>query len=155
MPVIETERMLVHRDEYFHNKWMIRPLSVSELWVAALGPNWDIEFSEAHEFEFLYERLVKEWDSASQKSGDDILICEVEVEYWFTPPPGLRSLRYGTYSGASRDEFWYIKGGGKTYRKVVGGFVRAINMVPLSEREHDGRRDQGQEPGRVSRVKVL
>lgn len=153
MPVIATERFLIHRDEYFPDKWLITPLEMTELWLSVFGENWDIEFSEAYELEFLYDRLVHCWERGAKDHGDDILICEVDVEYWFTPPPGLRSLRYGHYMGASEEEFWSILGGDGTYRKVVGGFVRAIRVVPLSERDHDGRRDQ--EPRKDREVRVL
>jgi hypothetical protein len=154
MPVVETETFMVHRDVHFPEKWMIKPLDMSELWLAVFGEDWDMEFYEEediYEFEFFYERLLGEWEKAADKYGEDILICEVEVEYWFSPPPGLRSLRYGRYVGASREEFWSILGGEGHYPKVVGGFVRAIRVVPLSERDHNGRREQGPR-GREVRV---
>lgn len=156
MPVIETERFFVHRDTYFPDKWLIRPFHMTALWLVIFGVDWDIEFygDDAHHFGLFYERLINAWERQAKETGDDAFVCEIEVEYWFTPPPELRSLRYGKYVGASREEFWSIVGGGDHPRKVVGGFVRAIRVVPLSERDHHGR-DQGQEPTREREVRVL
>lgn len=138
----ETERLLVHRDEIFPENWLITVLDTSSLWELAFGANWDIYISTgAEEYATFYDRLTSEWDAVSERTGDDILICEIDVEYTAKAPPGIRSLRWGRHYWAQADQFWYVVGGGTaTPAKVLGGFVRAIKVTPLSERGPNGQR---------------
>ena len=144
MPVTAVEEFLVSRDHSFPDKWVIRPLVISELWKFVLGDDWDITHHEHPELDQLFNNFRKHWERGEREHGDDILICQVEVDYSFTVPPGARALRHGRHTWSDTDEFWFMVGPNPTW-KVVGGIVRTIKMIPLLERNHRGQlRRQGQ-----------
>jgi len=151
MPAVETERFLVHQSDNYPGHWEIEPLQISEPWKMALGDNWDITLSSAPEFTDFYHSLKDHWDAAYEQHDEDILICEVDVEYTFKLPPGGKALRYGRHNWADRNQFWFLLAsstetdqrgfprGIKTWQ-VVGGFVRTVKMAPLLEGSHIERR---------------
>ncbi len=136
MPVTEFEDFLVSRDTNFPDKWVIHPLRISELWRFVLGNDWDITHAEHPELERLFNNLQSHWEWGETAYGDDILICQVEVEYSFTVPPGARALRHGRHTWTDDNEFWHMVGSAAHPWKVVGGLVRTINMIPIFERNH-------------------
>jgi len=143
MLVIELEEFLVHRDRHFPDQWVIRPLAISELWKFVLGNDWDITYHEHPELDLLFDNLRKHWKSGEAEYGEDILICQVEVEYSFTVPPGARSLRHGRHTWSDTNEFWHMVGSHSSPWKIVGGIVRTIRVVPvLQERDHAERRSK-------------
>ncbi len=155
MPVTELEEFLVNRDPNFPDKWRIHPLNISELWKFALGNDWDITHDEHPELERLFDNFRSKWEEAEGVYGDDILICEVEVEYSFTVPPGARALKHGRHTWTDYNEFWHMVGSHAQPWKVVGGLIRTIRMVPIFERNHLGqlRRDgRGTQEGQEASV---
>lgn len=162
MLVVETERFLVHQDKDYPGNWYIHALEISEPWKMVFGDDWDIILSSAPEFTTFYGALKTHWEAAVEQRHEDILICEVEVEYSFKPPPGVKALRYGRHSWADQNQFWYLlasfgvdSDGRRSAARyqVVGGFVRTVNMAPLLEGSHIERRSaagNGQQPARQS-----
>jgi hypothetical protein len=159
MHAVEVETFVVSRDVGFPDKWQIKPVEISEAWKTVLGNDWDITMSSDPVFEPLYQALQDRWEQASRDTGFDILICEVLVEYTFSAPPGIMALRYGRHVWADDDQFWYlmvtsprristvVSGDTKEWR-VVGGFVRTVNMVSILERSHFDRRQRNREERR-------
>lgn len=142
MNAIELETFLVHADTTYVGKWNIKPLEISEPWKVVLGDDWDITMSSDPIFTDLYNRLELEWQRAFEQTRQDIMVCEVLVEYTFSAPPGIRSLRWGRHTWADEDQFWHLRGDDKRQWRVVGGFVRTVNMASVLERSQIDRRDR-------------
>jgi hypothetical protein len=155
MHAVEIETFLVSRDSRYSDKWNIRNMEISEPWKAVLGDNWDITMSGDPIFQPLYKALQAHWDAASQETGLDVLICEVLVEYTFTAPPGITSLRYGRHVWADTDQFWFLRGDHKYQWKVIGGFVRTVNMVSILEGSHVERRNRSEEERRRAEERAV
>jgi hypothetical protein len=142
MNAAELETFVVSQDTKYLGKWNIHPLAISEPWKIVLGNNWDITMSSDPTFTEFYNRLEHTWQQAHVETGDDIMVCEVFVEYTFKAPPGIKSLRYGRHTWADSDQFWHLAGDDKKQWRVVGGFVRTVNMVSVLERSQVDRRDR-------------
>ena len=142
MSALELETFIVSQDPTYLGRWNIHPLEISGPWKVVLGNDWDITMSSDPIFTDFYNRLELEWEKAHEKTGDDIMVCEVVVEYTFKAPPGIKSLRYGRHTWADSDQFWHLAGDDKRQWRVVGGFVRTVNMVSVLERSQVDRRDR-------------
>lgn len=142
MNPVELETFLVSEDPTYVGHWLMRPLEISEPWKAVLGDDWDITMSGDPIFTELYNRFQLAWEQFHDMTGDKVMVCEVLVEYTFKAPPGIGSLRYGRHTWADADQFWHLRGDDKKQWRVVGGFVRTVNIVSVLQRSQSDRRDR-------------
>lgn len=147
MSVIQVERFVVARVPGWPMKWRMHPLEVSEPWKAAFGSEWDITMSSDPNFVEFYTGLWQYWERSSESLGLDIMLCEVQMEYTFDAPPGISSLRMGTHLWSNQEQFWRLTPGRDKQWRVLGGFVRTVNMTPLLERSRVDRRTEEPRPG--------
>lgn len=146
MTALQAERFVVARDQAWPIRWTMHPLEVSEPWKAAFGSEWDITLSSDPNFVEFYEGLWRHWELGSARLELDIMVCEVQIEYTFDAPPGISSLRMGTHIWSNDEQFWRLTPGRDSQWRVLGGFVRTVNMTPLLERSRVDRRTEEPKP---------